>query len=106
VLAGRDLVNRGTWLGVTLSGRFALLTNFREARLDFEIMLKSVGVCGAAVQASEACSLIALSQAPGHAVRRLPYCMLCSTSPRDRHENSTAARRATNMQRAHVGALM
>ncbi len=40
VLAGRDLVNHGTWLGVTLSGRFALLTNFREARLDFRIRAK------------------------------------------------------------------
>ncbi len=30
VLAGRDLTARGTWLGVSASGRFAAVTNFSE----------------------------------------------------------------------------
>ncbi len=30
VLAGRDLVHGGTWLGVTKNGRFACVTNYRD----------------------------------------------------------------------------
>lgn len=29
ILAGRDLLQMGTWLGVTKTGRFAALTNYR-----------------------------------------------------------------------------
>lgn len=30
LLAGRDALRKGTWMGVTKHGRFALLTNYRE----------------------------------------------------------------------------
>jgi uncharacterized protein with NRDE domain len=36
VLAGRDLEAGGTWMGLTLSGSMALLTNFREAKRQEE----------------------------------------------------------------------
>jgi uncharacterized protein with NRDE domain len=32
ILAGRDLEARGTWMGISRSGRFAAVTNFRGAR--------------------------------------------------------------------------
>jgi uncharacterized protein with NRDE domain len=31
ILAGRDLVYQGTWLGVTRNGRFSAVTNYRDA---------------------------------------------------------------------------
>jgi uncharacterized protein with NRDE domain len=30
ILAGRDLEKMGTWMGVTKSGQFAALTNYRD----------------------------------------------------------------------------
>lgn len=32
VFAGRDLLQGGTWLGVTLDGRFSAITNYRQGR--------------------------------------------------------------------------
>jgi len=33
ILAGRDLLEMGTWLGISKNGRFAALTNFRDPSL-------------------------------------------------------------------------
>ena len=39
ILAGRDLVQMGTWLGVTKQGRFAALTNFRDPNTETSIKI-------------------------------------------------------------------
>jgi uncharacterized protein with NRDE domain len=36
ILAGKDLEEGGTWMGITKQGRFAAVTNFREPRKDEE----------------------------------------------------------------------
>lgn len=38
ILAGRDMVGNGTWLGVSRSGRVAFLTNLREKDIDTIIL--------------------------------------------------------------------
>lgn len=42
IIAGRDVVQGGTWMGVTATGRWAVLTNFRNA-LDKNTYLTSRG---------------------------------------------------------------
>ncbi len=34
ILAGRDLVGKGTWLGITKSGRFSAVTNLRDSNME------------------------------------------------------------------------
>lgn len=72
VLAGRDLVNSGTWLGLTLTGRFALLTNFREARLTLRTAL-----CHTASD----CWLVLCSEADAWRARMTLLALLQLTSP-------------------------
>jgi uncharacterized protein with NRDE domain len=43
ILAGRDLREGGTWMGVTRSGRFAAVTNYRDPR-EFRETRKSRGL--------------------------------------------------------------
>src|SRR5687767_9378576 len=43
LLAGRDLVAGGTWLGVTRAGRFAAITNVREPGVPAPAGVRSRG---------------------------------------------------------------
>src|SRR5690625_3156322 len=43
ILAGRDLEQYGTWLGVTTTGRFAALTNYRDPQTMYKAFDKSRG---------------------------------------------------------------
>ncbi|PKM90885.1 MAG: hypothetical protein CVU87_00695 [Firmicutes bacterium HGW-Firmicutes-12] len=53
ILAGRDLLQLGTWLGITRAGRFAALTNYRDP-LNFRQGARSRGeLVGNYLQANE-----------------------------------------------------
>lgn len=55
VIAGRDLVAGGTWLGVTRDGRFAALTNFRDPAAR-RVGVRSRGALVAGFLEGEACA--------------------------------------------------
>jgi uncharacterized protein with NRDE domain len=37
ILAGKDMKHGGTWMGITINGRFATLTNFRDPATGLSI---------------------------------------------------------------------
>jgi uncharacterized protein with NRDE domain len=55
VLAGRDLESRGTWMGVTRSGRFAALTNYRDPSMQ-RSDARSRGLLVSGFLTSDACA--------------------------------------------------
>jgi uncharacterized protein with NRDE domain len=55
VLAGRDLESGGTWMGVTRSGRFAALTNYRDPSAQ-RSEVRSRGMLVSGFLTSDACA--------------------------------------------------
>ncbi len=54
ILAGRDLKDGGAWLGVTRTGRFALVTNYRDPRLVHEAARSRGGLVAGFLAGAEA----------------------------------------------------
>ncbi|HET7616487.1 MAG TPA: NRDE family protein, partial [Bacillales bacterium] len=46
VLAGRDMEKMGTWMGVTKTGRFAAITNYRDTRSEKNLAKSRGGLVG------------------------------------------------------------
>lgn len=63
VLAGRDLVAGGTWMGISTSGRFAALTNYRDPTQAPG--LRSRGELASAFLASNESALVAAQRIAG-----------------------------------------
>lgn len=56
VLAGRDLQAGGTWLGITRGGRFAAVTNFREAPMEPTPPLSRGALTADFLRSTESCT--------------------------------------------------
>jgi len=54
ILAGRDLLKKGTWMGVTKTGRFAALTNYRNPQENVEGLYSRGEVVANFLQSEEA----------------------------------------------------
>lgn len=75
VLGGRDLEAGGTWLGVTLSGRFAVVTNYRDG-LDPAKAPRSRGALTAAFLSGNMGAAEYLEQVRAHATEYGAFSLL------------------------------
>ena len=67
LLAGRDLRSGGTWMGVTRSGRFAVVTNYREpGRTDPHAPSRGLLVTGALTSEASPSAYLEQLAAEGH----------------------------------------
>jgi uncharacterized protein with NRDE domain len=70
ILAGRDLQAGGTWLGLTRSGRFAALTNYRDPQRRGAA---EQGVASAAAMPSRGALVTAMLESGASVTERLAY---------------------------------
>lgn len=78
ILAGRDLQAGGTWLGVTRSGRFAALTNFRDPLALSATQLPSRGTLVTDFLAADWSTAEGLAELARRGATCNPFNVLCS----------------------------
>jgi uncharacterized protein with NRDE domain len=78
ILAGRDLQAGGTWLGVTRSGRFAALTNFRDATATPDPAAPSRGTLVTDFLKADWPTAAGLTELARRGARCNPFNLLCS----------------------------
>lgn len=76
VLAGRDLEAGGTWLGVTLAGRYAVVTNYRDG-LNPPKAARSRGALTADFLRGAAAPAVYMEHVQRHAVEYGGFSLLC-----------------------------
>lgn len=79
LLAGRDLQAGGTWLGITRSGRFAALTNFREPEQSSKATAPSRGELVSAFLMGQQSPEAYLGELTQHASNYRAFNLLCGT---------------------------